>query len=88
MEAIELLLGAGGESQGNLLTYYKAKLTAGSESLAKCQLKITNLGQKVASTEADLRNLRKQLENKNSELDSKQVLAFLVVQICIFFFKF
>lgn len=68
---MKLLLGSGAISQENLLSHYGARLTELSDKLSKEQANLVKLGQEAATVEADLKNGRRSLENKQAELNGK-----------------
>ncbi len=52
----------------NLLADFNARLDSITTKLRQEQQKMTDLGKEVATIEADIRNKRRQLESKKSEL--------------------
>lgn len=68
-DAIKMLVGDS-PSKDNLLSYYNGRLNSISSSLTQKQQNLTKLGQEGATVEANLRNIRSQLEGKQAELAS------------------
>ena len=65
---MKLLLGSGA-NQDNLLSHYGPRLSELSDKLSKEQANLVKLGQEAATVEADLKNGRRSLENKQAELN-------------------
>ncbi len=71
-DAIKMLVGDNA-NKDNLLSYYNGRLNSISVSLSQKQQNLTKLGQEGATVEANLRNVRNQLEAKQSELSGMNV---------------
>ena len=66
-DAIKMLVGDN-TSKDNLLSYYNGRLHSISSSLSQKQQNLTKLGQEGATVDANLRNIRTQLDVKQAEL--------------------
>lgn len=83
-DAIKILVGDNA-NQDNLLSYYNGRLKSITASLSSKQHNLTKLGQEGATCEANLRNIRSQLDSKQSELSGKNVpLIFVVIGFFMF----
>lgn len=83
-DAIKILVG-NNANQDNLLSYYNGRLKSITASLSSKQHNLTKLGQEGATCEANLRNIRSQLDSKQSELSGKNVpLIFVVIGFFMF----
>lgn len=84
-EAIKILVGDH-SSHENLLSYYNSRLSTVSDSLSKKRQEITKLSKEIASVESDMRNSRKQLEVKQSELNGNNLYFCFVAMLRYRFF--
>lgn len=84
-DAIKILVGDNA-NKDNLLSYYNGRLKSITASLSSKQHSLTKLGQEGATCEANLRNIRNQLESKQCELSGNNVLLIFIKSV--FFFKF
>ena len=71
VDAIKLLLGPDAIHKDELLAYYNPQLDTLGRNLDKDRQRQTKLGQEKAVIEADLRNLRRIIDDKKAELAGK-----------------